>query len=73
MQAMISVAPHEYAGRQLGVGDRFDAEDGDVDLLTKLGRAEVAKAQTAEYETRDMAAGPAAKYNRKNLTTGSRR
>jgi hypothetical protein len=53
---MITLVPHQYAGRQLAVNDEYEAGDEDVRALTVMGLAQVAAAQ--EYQTRVMEAAP---------------
>jgi hypothetical protein len=52
---MISKTPHEYAAVNLAEGDEFECEPDHVELLTRLGRAEVIPAsenQKRKYQKR---------------------
>lgn len=40
-QMICKSQPLEYAGKTYQPGERFEAEEGHVGLLTKMGRAEV--------------------------------
>lgn len=48
----ICAKPLEYAGRQLGVGDEFECEEGDVAFLTDVGF--IRREERNTYQTRDM-------------------
>lgn len=53
----ICKVPHEYAGRQVEVGERFDVEPAHVELAVALGRVEREPDDIVPgYVTRDMAA-----------------
>ena len=51
MAIMTSKTVHMYAHRQLKVGERFEAEDRHVPVLTALGRAEVAKGKKGQQSS----------------------
>lgn len=40
MPARVSKVIHEYAGRQIKVGETFDVHEADVDLMLAIGRIE---------------------------------
>lgn len=58
----ISKVTHEYAGRQLKVGEAFDCDQAHVHLLLALGRIEredidaPKQFSTGQYSRRDMVA-----------------
>lgn len=66
MQERISKVAHEYAGRQLKVGDAFDIEPDHVPLLLALGRIEPAECELG-YVARDMSAGAPAEYRTRDM------
>jgi hypothetical protein len=55
---MISKVAHRFAGRDLVVGDEFEADEKYVQVLIALGRARV-KRRSGAYQTRVMTAGEA--------------
>jgi len=67
---MISMKAHRYGGRQLKVGDEFDAVGrSDVRLLRALGRAEVTAAVVPAVEAPPAAAPAAFGRSRPRATT----
>lgn len=50
MPVMTSKVPHRYAGRPLGAGETFEAEEHHVRGLIALGRAEVREAASETVE-----------------------
>ncbi|MBI4291313.1 MAG: hypothetical protein HY661_07540 [Betaproteobacteria bacterium] len=71
MPERISKAHHEYAGRQLHPGDRFNVEPQDLELLLLLQRIE--PEEPDEYQTRDMAAAPPAAYRTRDMSPRKRK
>ena len=53
MPEAISRCTHEYAGRQLSKGDRFEVEPKDVTLLVALDRIEPIDASTRDDPAAD--------------------
>jgi hypothetical protein len=66
MPERISKVAHEYAGRQLSKGDKFECEEQHVNLLLAIGRLEPEEGEEG-YQTRDMRAGKGGGYKRKNM------
>lgn len=72
MPEMISKTTHEYAGRTLSAGDRFECEAMHVALLVHLGRAVPAEhmehiATATPAALRNYSAGPAAAYRTRDM------
>jgi hypothetical protein len=62
MVKMIAVTDgHQYAGRVLSKGEKFDCEDRFVAVLEGLGRARRAE---QEYATRELRAAPHSRRSR---------
>lgn len=55
MTPMIADREFPYRGHQLKVGERFEADDEHVDVLTRIGHAHV-EAGSQTYQTRVMEA-----------------
>lgn len=55
MIEMISKTRHEYGGKMIEPKEKFNVEEGHVQLLTAMGRAELPK--EGSYETRNLEAG----------------
>jgi hypothetical protein len=78
MPERISKVSHEYAGRQVKVGERFNVDAADVELMVAMGRVErdvedkipafVHPTKSADwpntYATRDMNAARVHRRNR---------
>jgi hypothetical protein len=73
MPERICKSPHEYAGRQVEVGQRFHVEPADVELMLAMGRIEREEGDKAPgYVPRDMAAGWAGGYATREMVAQPR-
>lgn len=59
-------APINYAGRDVSVGDRFEVEDKDVNLLLKTGHIDPAEGEEG-YVARDMTADEPSEYRTRDM------
>jgi hypothetical protein len=67
---------HEYAGRQVEVGDRFEVEPGDVALMLAMGRIQREEGdEVPAHVARDLASTWPDCYNTRAMTAarGSKR
>jgi hypothetical protein len=62
----------QYAGRDVGVGERFNVEAKDVELLLTIGWIEPEEGEEV-YVTRDMAAGEPEEYKTREMQPAKRK
>lgn len=74
MPERICAIAHEYAGRQVKVGDRFEVEPGDVELMLATGRVQrESDDRVPGYVSRDMAANWPHGYQTAAMTARGKR
>ena len=59
MVKMVAKQRHQYAGRELSVGEHFECEEKHAPVLIALARA--------EFATRDIQAAPADEYRTREM------
>lgn len=66
MPERVSKVEHEYAGRRLKVGERFDCEPQHVAMMLAIGRVEPEEGEPG-YVGRDLQAGGPTNYMTRDL------
>ena len=64
---------HEYAGRQVDVGQRFHVEPADVDLMVAMGRIEKEEGDKVPDHVAHSQAAAWPQYENRAMSTKTRR